>query len=68
MYHVTPNQKEQLLWKILAALEPISEERQTPAREFLLKMYLRVQNLKPGGSLQPEEAKKLKRLLRKKKR
>lgn len=68
MYHVTLNQKEQLLCKILNALELASNDGRSSAREFLMKMYLKVQNLHIGGSLQPDEASKLKTLFRHKNR
>ena len=63
MYHVTQNQKEQLLCKILTALELASSDGKSPVVRFLIKMYLKVQNLHIGGSLEPAEASRLKKLL-----
>jgi len=63
MYHVSHNQKEQLLCKILSALELASNDGKSSAAGFLMKMYLKVQNLHIGGSLEPAEASRLKKIL-----
>jgi len=68
MYNVTPNQKEQILCKIINALDAIQNNGTEDAKDFLMRMYLKVQNLHAGGSLHPTEVSRLKKFFSSKKR
>ena len=61
MYNLSANQKEQLLLKILTTLEASRNSCKNDSESFLMKMYLKVQNLHIGASLEPAEAAKLKK-------
>jgi len=62
-YHITPNQKEQTLNKILNAYELSVKRKNKSQAAQLMDLYLSVQRLSHGGSLAVTDSIRVKQLV-----